>query len=799
VNKDPVDERDEAAQERDTAAEALDRAAEELTRQAAGLDASQKDADEGERRRHREDREHGADLRDLSADDRAASAQDRRESMDESIPPVVGADTRMRARNLAAHERDIDAAARDENADLGDLTSDVNDAAYEHDAERDRARHPQARQFAGTRRDASADDRQMAAVDRQSSGAQLRDAGQELQRLRELARQVLNTSIDAYIGMDCQGRVETWNEAAHVMFGWTQEEAVGRPIADLIVPESRRDWVTADLRRFVEIGESAIVDVLTEQICRRRDGSGLPVELVVSAVGSGEQTTFHAFLRDISERKQAHKEIELLAAVMRSSQDAIIAVDSHGYVQAINPAYEQLYGLTSAEVIGRKFSKISATFIPPESQTEVRGYAQSALAGQTVSYTQDRTRSDGSLIIADTSLAPIRNEDGTVIGIASRARDVTAQTQVQRDLVTSQRLVHSIISNTPSAVSVRDAGFRFLLANQAFADFYGVPLDEVIGHADTEVLPAGILATDRLADHRVLAGESITDEIGVSANGTERTVSRQRFPLTDEQGQPYAIATIGTDITDQKNVEVALRERIEWEGRIVQAVQNGHLLVYSQPIISLATGKKVSEELLVRLVGGKDHGDVIAPADFLPQAEKFGLTPLIDRFMITRAVELASSGRHISVNISAHSLGTVALVKEITTAIEASPAAAAYLTFEITETATLANPEIARRFSNQIVELGAGVALDDFGTGYGTLTDLRQLKLQALKIDMSFVAGLVTSPDDQRIVKLIIAIAKEYGLTTIAEGVESAETLNLLREYGADQAQGYFFARPAPI
>lgn len=795
--KDPVDERDTAAQERDTAAEALDLRAEERTRQAAGLDAAQEETDEGERQRHRDDREQGADLRDSSADDRSAAAQDRREATEESISSDVGADTRMRARNLAAHERDIEAAARDEDADQGDMASDAHDAAYVHDAERDRVRHPRDRQLAGARRAASADDRLLAAADRQASGEQLREAGQELQRLRELARQVLNTSIDAYVGMDFRGRVETWNEAAHAMFGWTREEAVGRPIADLIVPVGRRGWVAADIRRFVETRESAVVGVLTEQLCPRKDGSELPVELIVSAIGSGEQTTFHAFLRDISERKQAHEEIELLAAVMRSSPDAITAVDNHGFVRAVNPAYEQLYGLTSAEVIGRKFSDISAT-IQPESQAEALGYAQSAFAGQAVSYTQDRTRSDGSPIVADTSLAPIRSEDGVVIGIASRTRDVTAQAQAQRDLATSQQLIQSIIANSPSSICVRDSGFRFLLANQAFADFYGVPLDEVVGHADSDVFASGILSAQRPVDHRVLAGESITDEVGFSANGT-RTISRQRFPLTDEAGNPYAIATIGTDITEQKNVEVALRERIEVEDRIAEAVQNGRLLVYSQPIISLTTGETISEELLVRIAAGQGTGDVIAPADFLPQCEKFGLTPLIDRFMITRAVELARRGRHVSVNISAHSLGTVALAEEITTAIAANPTAAACLTFEITETAALAHPEIARQFSNQITELGAGVALDDFGTGYGTLTDLRQLKLQALKIDISFVTGLVTSTDDQRIVKLIISIAKEYGLITIAEGVENAETLDLLREYGADQAQGYFFARPAPI
>ncbi|MGB0437311.1 MAG: EAL domain-containing protein, partial [Mycobacterium sp.] len=106
---------------------------------------------------------------------------------------------------------------------------------------------------------------------------------------------------------------------------------------------------------------------------------------------------------------------------------------------------------------------------------------------------------------------------------------------------------------------------------------------------------------------------------------------------------------------------------------------------------------------------------------------------------------------------------------------------------------------IAKAFSMSMSGLGCRVALDDFGTGYGTFTELRHLDLCALKIDLTFVRDMLEDRDDERIVKTIVAVARTYGLTTIAEGIESVEVLERLAEMGVDRAQGYLFGRPAPV
>ena len=106
---------------------------------------------------------------------------------------------------------------------------------------------------------------------------------------------------------------------------------------------------------------------------------------------------------------------------------------------------------------------------------------------------------------------------------------------------------------------------------------------------------------------------------------------------------------------------------------------------------------------------------------------------------------------------------------------------------------------MAKAFSMSMSGLGCRLALDDFGTGYGTFTELRHLDLYALKIDQSFVRDMLKDPDAERVVNTIVAVARVYGLTTIAEGIESQEVLERLSDMGVDLAQGYFFGRPAPV
>ena len=169
----------------------------------------------------------------------------------------------------------------------------------------------------------------------------------------------------------------------------------------------------------------------------------------------------------------------------------------------------------------------------------------------------------------------------------------------------------------------------------------------------------------------------------------------------------------------------------------------------------------------------------------------------MDEWVVGRALELAAAGHRVEVNLSAKTICDQARVGWIEHAILASSAPTQNLIFEITETAAAENLPAARTFAQHLRELGCAFALDDFGVGHGTFTYLRHLPVDYLKIDIQFVRDLRDDKDDQQVVRAIVGVAKQFGIKTIAEGVEDEATLKELRRMGVDYAQGYYIGRPA--
>ena len=246
---------------------------------------------------------------------------------------------------------------------------------------------------------------------------------------------------------------------------------------------------------------------------------------------------------------------------------------------------------------------------------------------------------------------------------------------------------------------------------------------------------------------------------------------------------------VAFDITDQKDAE----------GRLREAITGGRLLAYTQPILDQRLDRVVQEELLARLESAETGGPVIAADDFLPAAERSGLIGLVDRRMATEAIALARRGRPAGVNLSARTLGDEALTADVADELSAAGASARDVVFEITETAAVENLDAAREFAARLAGIGCRFALDDFGTGFGSLAYLRHLPLEFLKIDAAFVSGLTRSEADQALVRSIVATAREFGLRTVAEGVEDADTLRMLSHFGVDHVQGFLIGRPRPV
>ena len=253
------------------------------------------------------------------------------------------------------------------------------------------------------------------------------------------------------------------------------------------------------------------------------------------------------------------------------------------------------------------------------------------------------------------------------------------------------------------------------------------------------------------------------------------------------------------DITERKEREAQLEHHVGdavWLGRIRAALDEQRLVLYSQPIVNLTTGATVQHELLLRM--REPDGTIIAPGEFLPVAERYGLISEIDRWVIREAVRIAAAGTPTEFNLSARSVGDPDIIRELEGAIEETGADPSLLVVEVTETAFAGQTDAGRAFAEQLKELGCRLALDDFGTGFSSLSYLKHLPADYLKIDIDFVRELTSSETDMRVVRGIVALAREFDQVTIAEGVEDEATLLKLKELGVDQAQGYLFGRPAP-
>jgi diguanylate cyclase (GGDEF)-like protein/PAS domain S-box-containing protein len=238
---------------------------------------------------------------------------------------------------------------------------------------------------------------------------------------------------------------------------------------------------------------------------------------------------------------------------------------------------------------------------------------------------------------------------------------------------------------------------------------------------------------------------------------------------------------------------------VSWPDRIRRALDDERLTLFAQPILDIQAGEITRYELLLRMLS--DNGDVISPGAFLPVAERRGMIGSIDRWVVRTAIALldrCAKEVRLQVNISARSLSDPDFLVYIRSELAAAGADPSKLVFEVTETAAIANVDDARRLLTRLADLGCGIAIDDFGAGFASFYYLMNLPFDELKIDGQFIRNLTTNPDDLVLVQTLVQLAHGLGKHTVAEYVEDAETLELVRRLGVDFAQGYHVGRPSP-
>jgi PAS domain S-box-containing protein len=441
-------------------------------------------------------------------------------------------------------------------------------------------------------------------------------------------------------------------------------------------------------------------------------------------------------------------------------------------------------------------------FTHPDDIADDRRQLDAAFAGEGPLPDREKRylRKDGSVVWVNARSEPVRDKTGEILYLVVHLQDITDRRADQAGRRDSDRRLHAIIDNSPLAISVKGRDHRYDLVNREFQEWCGLSRDHILGLTAEQLIGGPLFEGERAKDQQVLDGAGpIQDEEILARDGVERVYLTTRFPLLDDAGQVNAVCCSSVDITERRDADRARRERLQSSVQIHEALAEDRFVLHAQPIVNLASMQVEQAELLIRMRRTTTGTDLVSPGEFLPAAEQFGMVGLVDEWVVDEAVRHAAAGHRVEVNLSAKTISDLSQVDRIEQAVLASGCPSENLIFEITETAVADHLDAAHEFAARLRKLGCRFALDDFGVGHGTFTYLRHFAVDYLKIDIQFVRELLCDDSDRQVVQAILGVARQFGIQTIAEGVEDQATLDALRSMGVDYAQGYWVGRPVPL
>lgn len=559
---------------------------------------------------------------------------------------------------------------------------------------------------------------------------------------------------------------------------------------------------------------------------------------------------YETFLEAIVKERttELNKANQTLRVLIEASPLAIVVLDTQQNVSLWNPAAERMFGWTEIEVLEHPLPII------PHDEAEVfRSKFAEALEGKlATSYETRRQKKDGSLFDVNVWTATLHT-DGEISGIMTIVEDITERKQAEERI--HYLAFHDTITELPNRVSFEER----LTKGVSQAELSGKPLavmflaldrfkkfNDTLGHIIGDQLLRRV--AERLSTF-VREGDVIAcftsdefafllkdirdaDDAAEVARGLQG-VLEPSFEIEDQE--LYVTASIGIGLYPHdgedaqsllKNSGAALYrakqqggnnyqfytadmneralKRLALENQLRWALERKEFRVYYQPQMRIDTGQISGMEALVRW----QHPELglVSPVEFIPLAEDTGLISPIGEWVLRTACaqtkswhECGFASLHVSVNLSPRQFQQSDLLSMIERQLSETGLDPAFLELEVTESSVMKNPDSAISTLRELKEMGIKISIDDFGSGYSSLSYLKHLPIDVLKIDQSFVRDMTTDPKDAAIVMAIIQLAHSLQLKVNAEGVETDEQLRFLRLLRCDEMQGYLFCEPLPV
>jgi two-component system CheB/CheR fusion protein len=554
-------------------------------------------------------------------------------------------------------------------------------------------------------------------------------------------------------------------------------------------------------------------------------------------------------MSDITSRVKAESQLRLAARVFDRSSEGIMVTDAQQNILTVNDAFTTITGYEANEVIGKKPNLLNSKYQSPQFYEEMwesintRGWWQGEIWNR---------RKKGDIYPEWLTINTIHDNQGKVVNYVGIFSDITIVKDSQKRV--EFLATHDPLTGLPNRVLFLDRVRQAVLRGERNHDYVFavlfVDLDDFkvvndsLGHsAGDELLKEIALRLRELVRSSDTIARFGGDEFALlleDTNVEEAEITARRLCLTIAktvnlgEEKVHVGASVGIAIypDDSKDSEILLKHadtamyeakskgksahrfftkelmkkadaRLKMENGLRRAIANNELILHYQPQVDLATGQIISVEALVRWQTPEQG--VISPTDFIPLAEKSGLITQLGEWVAGQACSqmanwLACGAKisHISINVSPEQFKRGHISQTIQRLLNHYHLPANYIMLEITESTLSEDNDLLLNELINLKKLGIKISIDDFGTGYSSLARIKNYPIDELKIDRSFIDGLAEAGHDKTITQTIIMMAKTLGFSVVAEGVESTEQLDILRDFNCDLIQGYFYFKPMP-